>query len=69
MAVQLSLDRCGVDLLGRGQGGTATGPQPQMDPASATDCGSGPHLMVGGGQSRAITGLVFLLTMTGTGVN
>ena len=53
MAVQLSLDRCGVVLVGRSQGGTAPGPQPQRGPTNATDCGSDPLLMAGGGQSRA----------------
>ena len=53
MAVQLSLDRCGVVLVGRSQGGTAPGPQPQKGPTNATDCGSDPLLMTGGGQSRA----------------
>ena len=52
MAVQLSLDRCGVVLVGRSQGGTAPGPQPQRGPTNATDCGSDPLLMAGGGQSR-----------------
>ena len=53
MAVQLSLDRCGVVLVGRSQGGTAPGPQPQRGPTNATDSGSDPLLMAGGGQSRA----------------
>ena len=53
MAVQLSLDHCGVILVGRSQGGTAPGPQPQRGPTNATDCGSDPLLMAGGGQSRA----------------
>ena len=53
MAVQLSLDRCGVVLVGRNQGGKALGPQPQRGPTNATDCGSDPLLMAGGGQSRA----------------
>ena len=53
MAVQLSLDRCGVVLVGRSQGGTAPGPQPQRGPTNATDCSSDPLLMAGGGQSRA----------------
>ena len=53
MAVQLSLDRCGVVLVGRSQDGTAPGPQPQRGPTNATDCGSDPLLMAGGGQSRA----------------
>ena len=53
MAVQLSLDRCGVVLVGCSQGGTAPGPQPQRGPTNATDCGSDPLLMAGGGQSRA----------------
>ena len=53
MAVQLSLDRCGVVLVGRSQGGTARGPQLQRGPTNATDCGSDPLLMAGGGQSRA----------------
>ena len=54
MAVQLSLDRCGVVLVGRSQGGTAPSPQPQRGSTSATDHGSDPLLMAGGGQSRAI---------------
>ena len=53
MAMQLSLDRCGVVLVGHSQGGTAPVPQPQKGPTSATDCGSDPLLMAGGGQSRA----------------
>ena len=39
--------------MGRSQGGTAPGPQPQRGPTNATDCGSDPLLMAGGGQSRA----------------
>ena len=35
------------------QGGKAPGPQPQNGPTDATDCGSDPHLMAWGGQSRA----------------
>ena len=62
MAVQLSLDRCGVVLVGRSQGGTAPGPQPQKGPTNATDCGSDPLLMARGGQSRA-TGHQTLLIM------
>ena len=31
----------------------ALGPQPQKGPTNATDCGSDPPLMAGGGQSRA----------------
>ena len=53
MAVQLSLDRCGVVLVDCSQGGTAPGPYPQKGPTSATDCGSDPLLMARGGQSRA----------------
>ena len=53
MAVQLSLDRCGLVLVGHSQGGTVPGPQPQKGPTNATDCGSDPLLMAGGGQSRA----------------
>ena len=53
MAVQLSLDRCGVVLVDRSQGRTAPGPQPQRGPPSATDCGSEPPPMTGRGQSRA----------------
>ena len=53
MAVQLSLDRCGVILVGHNQCGTAPGPQPQKGPTNATDCGSDPLLMAGAGQSRA----------------
>ena len=53
MAMQLSLDRCSVVLVGHSQVGTAPGPQPQKGPANATDCGSDPLLMAGGGQSRA----------------
>ena len=52
MAVQLSLDRC-VILVGRSQGGMAPGPRPQKGPTNATDSGSDPLLMAGGGQSRA----------------
>ena len=51
--MQLSLDRCGVVLVGHSQGGTVPGPQPQRDPTNATDCGSDPLLMAGEGQSRA----------------
>ena len=47
--MQLSLGRCGVILVGRSQGGTAPGPQPQKGPTNPTD----PLLMAGGGQSRA----------------
>ena len=53
MAVQLSLDCYGVVLVGRSQGGTVPGAQPQRGPTNATDCGSDPLLMAGGGQSRA----------------
>ena len=53
MAVQSSLDHCGVVLVGRSQDGMAPGPQPQKGPTNATDCGSDPLLMAGGGQSRA----------------
>ena len=53
MAVQLSLDRCGVVLVGCSQGGMVPGPQPQKGPINVTDCGSDPLLMAGGGQSRA----------------
>ena len=62
MAMQLSLDRYGVVLVGRSQGGTAPGPQPQKGPINATECGSDPLLMAGGGQSRA-TGHQALLIM------
>ena len=53
MAAQLSLDRCGVVLVGRCQGGTAPGPQPQKGPTNASDCGSDPLQIVGGRQSPA----------------
>ncbi|KAK7101444.1 hypothetical protein V1264_019826 [Littorina saxatilis] len=53
MAVQLSLDRCGVVLVSRSQGRTAPGLQPQGGPTSATDCGSDPLPLTGGGQNRA----------------
>ena len=53
MAVQLSVDRCGVVLVGPSQGGTAPGPQSEEGPTNATDCGSDPLLMAGEGQSRA----------------
>ena len=42
MAMQLSLEWCGVVLLDRIQGGTAPGSQPQRSPTSATDCDSDP---------------------------
>ena len=36
MVVQLSLDRCGIVLVGRSRGGTAPGPQPQKGPTRQT---------------------------------
>ena len=53
MAVRLSLERCGVVLLDRGQGGTEPGSQPQRSPTSATDCDSDPSGLTMDGQSRA----------------
>lgn len=40
MAVQLSLERCGVILLNRGQGRVAPGSELRRGPHQATDCGS-----------------------------
>ena len=53
MAVQLTLERCGVVLLDRGWGGTAPGTQPQRSPTSASDCNSDPSGLTMDGQSRA----------------
>ena len=53
MAVQLSLERCGVVLLDRSRGGTAPGSQPQRSPTSDTDCDSDPSGLTMDGQSRA----------------
>ena len=52
MAVQLSLERCGVVLLDCSRGGTALGSQPQRSPTSATDCDSDPSGLTMDGQSR-----------------
>ena len=52
MAVQPSLERCGVFLLDRSRGGTAPGSQPQRSPTSATDCDSDPSGLTMDGQSR-----------------
>ena len=52
MAVQTTLDRCGVVLMDRSQVRTAPGPQPQRGPLHVTDCGSGSPV-ARGGQSRA----------------
>ena len=52
MAVQLSLERCGVVLLDRSQRGKAPGSQPQRSPTSATDCDSDPSGLTMDGQSR-----------------
>ena len=52
MAVQLSLERCGVVLLDCSWGGTAPGSQPQRSPTSATDCDSDPCGLTMDGQSR-----------------
>ena len=52
MAVQLSLERCGVVLLDRGRGGTAAGSQPQRSPTSAIDCDSDHSGLTMDGQSR-----------------
>ena len=52
MAVQLSLEWCGVVLLDCGQGGVAPGSQPQRSPTSATDCDSDPSGFAMDGQSR-----------------
>ena len=51
IAVQLSLERCGVVLLDRSRGGTAPGSQPQRSPTSATDCDSDPSGSTMDGQS------------------
>ena len=53
IAVQLSLERCGVVLLDRDRGGAAPGSQPQRSPTSATDCDSDPSGLTMDGQSRA----------------
>ena len=45
MAVQLTLERCGVVLLDRGRGGAAPGSQPQRSPTSATDSDSDPSAL------------------------
>ena len=52
MAVQLSLERCGVVVLDRSRGGTAPGSQPQRSPTSATDCDSDLCGLTMDGQSR-----------------
>ena len=52
IAMQLSLERCGVVLLDRSRGGTAPGSQPQRSPTSATDCDSDPSGLTMDGQSR-----------------
>ena len=52
LAVQLSLERCGVVLLDCSWGGTAPGSQPQRNPTSATDCDSDPSGLTMDGQSR-----------------
>ena len=52
MAVQLSLERCGVVLLDCSRGGTALGSQPQRSPTSAIDCDSDPSGLTIDGQSR-----------------
>ena len=53
MAVQLSLERCGVFLLDRGRGGTVPSSQQQRTRTSATDCDSDPSGLTMDGQSRA----------------
>ena len=52
MAVQLTLERCGVVLMDRSRRGTALGSQPQRSPTSATDCDSDPSGLTMDGQSR-----------------
>ena len=52
MAVQMTLDWCGVVLMDRSQVRTAPGPQPQRGPPHATDCGFGSPV-ARGRQSRA----------------
>lgn len=52
MAVQISLERCGVVCLDRGRGETAPGPQPQRGPTTATGHGSDPSGLTMDGQSR-----------------
>ena len=52
MAVQMTLDGCGVDLMDRSQVRTAPDPKPQRGPPHATDCDSGSPV-TRGGQSRA----------------
>ena len=52
MAVQMTLNRCGVVLMDRSQVRTVPGPQPQGGPLHVTDCSSGSPV-ARGGQSRA----------------
>ena len=51
--MQLTLDRCGVVLLNREQGGTAPGPEPRRGPLSATACGCATPRVTGGAHSNA----------------
>ncbi|KAH3840258.1 hypothetical protein DPMN_113705 [Dreissena polymorpha] len=51
MAVQLTLERCGVVLLNRGQGRVTSGPEPRRGPPQATNCGSDTPAVTRGGQS------------------
>jgi len=53
MAVQITLDRCGVVLLDRSQGRTAPGSQTHKGPTKPTDCGSASPALARGDQSRA----------------
>ena len=58
MATQISLERCGVVLLNRSQGGTVPGPKPRRAPNNATDCGSDSPVVTRAGaeQSKNATG-------------
>ena len=52
MAVQMTLDRCGIVLMDRRKVRTAPSLQPQRGPPHATDCDSGSPV-ARGGKSRA----------------
>jgi len=53
MAVQQSLERCGVVLLNRSQGRAVPGPKPRRGPQQATDCDSETPVVTRGDQSSA----------------
>jgi len=57
MAVQQTLDRCGVVLMNRSRVRTTPGPQPNRGPPQATDCGADPSSRKG---QRATTGVTTL---------